>query len=615
MKRISLLPKSIITRVYLLITIIITVPMIFFSIYWANETKHILLLEKEKQLFTIANLLITRFPDSFDEIIEKHDALHLSDDEKRLLINSILQPIVAEVSAGWPDYYMGYYSCNLGRVALAPTTELFGQKKIAPGVLKAYQSRHPEVFILEDAVTRNGGSVLTIIFPLLDNGEITGHIWVNSNLQEIFILYYRQLSERFLLSLLIWLCLMLLARYFFYQLRISFMQILLSGKENPEQLTQFKVLIPVADAFFSLQKRERELEELKSNLEILVDKKVTELTKTKQQLADVIESISDGFYTLDSNWNFTYANKAFEQMLGIDRENLLGTQPGDYCPPNPAIKEVFSKAMKERLPQQWEGYSQKYNKWIGLTIYPNNADGGLTVYCKDIDQRKKAEQELARLDMLNLIGQIAAGISHEIRNPMTTVKGFLQSMQKKSRNEKEIEIFQLMIDELDRANGIITEFLSAAKIKKTEKKLNTLASILFSIKPLIDANILEEGHNIRYEVEPEQVQLQVDEKEIKQLILNLVRNGVEAMESKGLLTIAIHPGSSGTTLLVSDRGKGIPAEILDKIGTPFFTTKESGTGLGLSTCYGIASRHNAIINCATSPQGTTFSIYFNYPQY
>ncbi|WP_042315627.1 ATP-binding protein [Desulfofarcimen acetoxidans] len=102
----------------------------------------------------------------------------------------------------------------------------------------------------------------------------------------------------------------------------------------------------------------------------------------------------------------------------------------------------------------------------------------------------------------------------------------------------------------------------------------------------------------------------MDEKEIRQLIINLVRNGLEAMTSGKFLTISTYIDNDEVVLTVQDRGNGIPAEILDKIGTPFFTTKDNGTGLGLATCYSIANRHNASIKIDTGTEGTTFHVRF-----
>ncbi|MFC3885630.1 PAS domain S-box protein [Bacillus songklensis] len=226
----------------------------------------------------------------------------------------------------------------------------------------------------------------------------------------------------------------------------------------------------------------------------------------------------------------------------------------------------------------------------------------------DITERVLLEKEISRLDRLNLIGEMAAGIAHEIRNPMTTVRGFLQ-MWMRSGNHLSPEHIELMMEELDRANSIIKEFLNLAKNKTSDKTKQSLNAIIEALFPLIQAEALLSDKYILLELGtcPE---LYLDEKEIRQLVLNLSLNGLEAMSFGGTLTIKTYAEEDRIVLEIRDEGTGIKPELLDKIGTPFFTTKENGTGLGLAVCYSVADRHDAAIKVKTDNQGTVFSIHF-----
>ncbi|WP_242833885.1 ATP-binding protein [Desulfosporosinus sp. OT] len=226
---------------------------------------------------------------------------------------------------------------------------------------------------------------------------------------------------------------------------------------------------------------------------------------------------------------------------------------------------------------------------------------------QEILERKRAEIEMAKLERLNLIGEMAASISHEVRNPMTTVKGFLQLLRNK-QEPRDIEYFDLMIEELDRANSILAEFLSIRRTKPTMFQLHNINDIVTSTLPLIQADA--QNNDTLVTVELNNVpDLQLDIQEIRQLILNLVRNGFEAMSRGGQLRIRTFTNNSEVVLAISDEGNGIEQYILEKLGTPFFTTKEQGTGLGLAVCYGIVSRHNGRISVDTSPIGSTFYVY------
>ena len=225
----------------------------------------------------------------------------------------------------------------------------------------------------------------------------------------------------------------------------------------------------------------------------------------------------------------------------------------------------------------------------------------------DITERIRLEKEMVRLDRLNLIGEMAAGIAHEIRNPMTTVRGFLQMSM--ITRESPLQYVDLMLKELDRANDIITEFLNLAKNKVNDKRLHCLNLIIESLFPLIQAEALLSDKHVRLEL-TECPPLYVDEKEIRQMILNLALNGLEAMTSGGRLTIKTYAEDKAIVLEIIDQGCGIKPEFLHKIGTPFFTTKEKGTGLGLAICYSVADRHNAVIDVKTDDKGTVFYVRF-----
>lgn len=278
------------------------------------------------------------------------------------------------------------------------------------------------------------------------------------------------------------------------------------------------------------------------------------------------------------------------------------TEPCEGC----KVNEVFS----DNEPRNWERSAQ--NVSFQFYCYPFSDIDGSPLVLKlgiDITEQKRLEKEMARLDRLNLIGEMAAGIGHEIRNPMTTVRGFLQMLGEKQDCARYREYYNLMIDELDRANSIITEFLSLAKNKAIDLKVQNLNKIIKAISPLIVADAMVYDKYVKMEL-GDVPDLLLDKKEIRQLTLNLVRNGLEAMSPGQYLTIKTFAEEGEVVLAVQDQGKGIEPDLLDKIGTPFLTTKEQGTGLGLAVCYSIAARHNASIDFETGPTGCTFYVRF-----
>jgi len=229
-------------------------------------------------------------------------------------------------------------------------------------------------------------------------------------------------------------------------------------------------------------------------------------------------------------------------------------------------------------------------------------------------EKKKTELQMARLENLNLIGEMAASIGHEVRNPLTTVRGYLQFFRGKKEYAHHIEQFDVMIEEIDRANTIITEFLSLEKNKAVKLQFVNINQTIYTLYPLIRASTLCERKELLLELDNNIPDIMADENEIRQLILNLTRNAQEAVAERGRIILSTSVVGDTVELTVKDNGRGIPQEILARLGTPFFTTKEKGTGLGLAVCYRIVERHNAKLVVETSTEGTKFIIKFNLKQ-
>lgn len=227
----------------------------------------------------------------------------------------------------------------------------------------------------------------------------------------------------------------------------------------------------------------------------------------------------------------------------------------------------------------------------------------------DITEQKAMEREMFRLERLNVIGQMAGGIGHEIRNPLATVRGFLQLLQGDACFQEKHEYFDTMISELDRANQIITDFLSLSKWSVSEPEKISLNKLLKKLLPLMEADAFRQNMDISLSTGSVS-EIFANEKEICQLILNLVKNALDASPPGERVELATYRRGGQTVLSVTDHGPGIEPGILERIGTPFVTTKETGTGLGLAICYSIAERHGARIEFNTGKDGTVFYVYF-----
>lgn len=368
-----------------------------------------------------------------------------------------------------------------------------------------------------------------------------------------------------------------------------------------------------------ISQRKRVEEELRAS-ETRLRYSEQELKQQLDYLNYLINTMSELFVTYDLNHCITFVNSAVHKQLGYQPEEMLGHNVIDYIVPSDKERMVMyiSNRLKKGEPGVFETMVKRKNGSEALVriksspIKEEDNVVGVMLLLEDISEYRKIQKEMARLDQLNTVGEIAAGIGHEIRNPMTTVKGFLQILSQDEDFIHHQQYFNLMLDELERANAIISEFLALAKNKMVNLQPRNLNSIITAIFPLLQADALLADKSIVLDL-AEIPDLLLDEKEIRQLILNLVRNGLEAMQTRGTVYINTCLEEEQVVLSVRDEGKGIDRELLDKLGTPFFTTKDNGTGLGLAICYSIVARHEASMHPYTSPTGSTFIIRFKIP--
>jgi len=334
-----------------------------------------------------------------------------------------------------------------------------------------------------------------------------------------------------------------------------------------------------------------------------------ELHASKRKITQIMEGISDGFFSLDKDWRFAFVNQEAEKFFNQSYKELLGETIFEVIPEfrESLMHQKMLMALAKNEAIHWEAEGDVIDGFYSCHVYP--FEEGFTVFFRDITELRLQQTEFARLERLNLIGQLAAGISHEIRNPLTTVKGFLQLRRAKVIEPEEKEYYDLMISEIDRANSIITDFLSLAKSNLDHTRFQDINEIIDKLSPMLQADAYNSNKEVMLELN-DLPMLLLNENEIRQLLLNLVRNGLEVTPEHGRVIVRTYEKEGNVILEVQDQGSGIPEEIQEKIGTPFFTTKESGTGLGVAISIGIANRHKADLVFETGRQGTTFKVIF-----
>jgi len=308
-------------------------------------------------------------------------------------------------------------------------------------------------------------------------------------------------------------------------------------------------------------------------------------------------------------------NEAWLNLFGFQKAKVIGLTTSDlgFWEDIDQRRQLYQMIQEHRKLRDHEQTCRAFDGSARTVLINTDfieVDGKehLIISMTDITNYKRLEREIARLDSLNLIGELSAGVAHEIRNPLTVVKGYLQYFGGKSIEYK--EQFEALSNELAHVEMIITDFLSLARNKTTVFTKRSLNSIIEEVFPFLMADALKKGVDIELNLSAISCFL-LDDKEMKQLILNLVRNAVEAVDGKGKVTIETRMEDKNVLLSVSDTGCGIPKELCDRIFDPFFTTKENGTGLGLSVCASIVDRHGGKIRVESDEgKGTNFLVHF-----
>jgi PAS domain S-box-containing protein len=247
-------------------------------------------------------------------------------------------------------------------------------------------------------------------------------------------------------------------------------------------------------------------------------------------------------------------------------------------------------------------------------IYDDGREIGVVGHFRDLRERKRLEEELLRSERLSALGRTAAHISHEIKNPLMLIGGFARQVLKdiSGNPEKNREKLQIIVEEVQRLEGFLEEVGNYGKISEPQKRLVDLNALIRETCQRLEPIIQEKGILLKMELDPNLPQIKFDPAHFRQVILNIAKNGIEALTDKGILTIVSGLQAGRVFVRISDTGEGIPPEVREKIFQPFFSTKAKGSGLGLAISQKIMEAHQGTITLESEPhQGTRVTLFLN----
>jgi PAS domain S-box-containing protein len=345
------------------------------------------------------------------------------------------------------------------------------------------------------------------------------------------------------------------------------------------------------------------------------------LQESARRMTDVLEKTSDGFFSVDQEWNFTYLNAEAEQMLGEKRETLLTKNIWEKLPDfvGSILEENLRAVMKGQRAIEFEALDPKGRTWFEVHSYPSG--GGISVFFRDITERKRAEDERLTTDKLESLGTLAGGIAHDLNNILTVISGNIGLAQLEAPNDSGnlLPFLARAGQAAQHAARLSSQLLTFSKGGAPLKKVASVADLLRHA-----AEFSLHGSNLRavIEIEDHLSKAEIDVGQVEQVINALIINAREAMPNGGNLSLSaenvqvdnksglpLEPGRY-IKLAIADRGPGVPPELAVKIFDPYFTTKEVSSGLGLAISYSIIRKHGGFLHLENnSPAGATFAFY------
>jgi two-component system sensor histidine kinase PilS (NtrC family) len=327
---------------------------------------------------------------------------------------------------------------------------------------------------------------------------------------------------------------------------------------------------------------------------------------------DVIQSMQSGLMTINLKERMTFLNKAGEKILGMAISQCKDRPLQDLFL---ELKDNFHEGFRSRTEIAFQRPDDEEIK-LGLSTstlkdHRGNKVGQIIIF-QDLTHIKEMEESMRRSEKLATIGQLAAGIAHEVRNPLASISGAIQLLKEEKGAEASSQrLMEIVLAESGRLNRLITDFLLYAQPPKLNKKKVDIGALVDNTLEVFSRSPQwTKGITLSKIMEPN-ITIAADPQQIEQVLWNLFINAVDAMEGKGILEVRVHKDGKGgmVTLAISDTGKGITAKDINKIFDPFFTTKEGGSGLGLSIVHKIVESHGGDIATESRPHhGTTFTL-------
>ena len=592
-------------RLMLILAIAVILPLVGSGYILINRAEQALNSEKESKLFGIARVLDSNLSGDFESLLPL-SAKGVSHDEKIRLLNKELSDITEKIVIGNPGVGAGYYSKDLDSIITYGPSSAYNST-VGQSIAEGHQGREVMAKGVSLAVrgTMVRGNILNAMVPIIRDNRIIGYAWANE-MTETVDNQIKTMEDVMYLTILLALV-----------LGLCISMPLANEVSNSVQNITKGLLGLRSDLSYRLPAANGEFGEIT----LAINGMAKSLMNTRSHTEIIMESIVDGIITIDNDQKITAINNAARKIMGLDQE-AIGVNYASLFHDNVKFPSILLETL--HTGKNFIGYEEDFKRPDGSVVpisvstsmlYNNQDKLGVVVVFKNLLEHRAFEDRVRRVDRLAAVGELAAGVAHEIRNPLTAISGSVQILVDELPVEHSSRVFgDVVLKEVSRLNVVIEDLLYFAKPSKhfvASVDPNELVSDTLS---LLSPSLKKELVNLESSLDLSIGHIFVDAELIKQVLVNLLLNAIQSLPLEGgEIIVKTQRSTDGVEIIVSDSGKGIEPECLQRIFDPFFTTKDTGTGLGLAVSNKIIEIHKGFIRVeSTIGVGSTFTICLPY---
>jgi two-component system sensor histidine kinase AtoS len=590
--------RSLRNRLMLTSLVVVALPIAIVGVVLEREGRQALVHEKQDKLFSLARILDAELGPGFDLFLADLPGGWTNREAAIRRLNERLAAQTDRVADSDPGVGVGYYSRRLDAiVTYGPSRDYAGT------VGRSINPDHPGRLVMASGLPRVEvgtlvrGPIMNAMLPIVRGGETIGYIWANE-FSDAIEAQQRRIDEAVILASLTGMV-------------IAFLVIWVMSR----RLSREVEVIVEGLAVMKTDLR-RPIPHLRDELGGIVDAingMARALLDARSLTENILESIADGVIAVDRTGRVTAINPAAERLYGTSAAESLGHFYTDVFTCSPTRSALLTTLETGRPKISATIDYQRGDEILKLdasSAVLRDGDGtpiGAVVVMKDVSERHRLMNQVMRADRLAALGELTAGIAHEIRNPLTSIRGFVQYLDDCETIEEWRQYGPLIVRQVDSLNRIIGELLAFGRPRPPQIGRVRLDVLVEETTFLTRG---KSGARIELDLDPGLPEIEADGEALKQALLNLVINAIQAIPETGTVTVSTRAdGEAGVAIRVIDDGVGVAPENLDKIFDPFFSTKPSGTGLGLAMVHRIVDAHHGVITVESRPGvGTTVTV-------